>query len=188
MELVSNMKCSYTIGCCGIDCGLCPRFHTNGVSTCPGCCGTNFTNKHPSCGFVTCCVHKKGLETCAECGEFPCPRFDKEASGYDSFVTHRKVFPNLESIRSNGMDSFLDVQKIRMDLLSHLLKNFDDGRSKSFYCLTCALFPIDMINECRRYIDLIDDSIDTREKCRNLKAYLLQMALNRGIELKLNHK
>jgi hypothetical protein len=24
-----------TIGCCGIDCGLCPRYYTDGPSRCP---------------------------------------------------------------------------------------------------------------------------------------------------------
>jgi hypothetical protein len=47
------MKSFSYVGCCGIDCGLCPRFHTNGPSACPGCDGDNFHEKHPSYGFVT---------------------------------------------------------------------------------------------------------------------------------------
>lgn len=35
----------YTLGCCGLDCGLCPRFYTEGSSRCPGCCGENFEKK-----------------------------------------------------------------------------------------------------------------------------------------------
>ncbi|HNR04634.1 MAG TPA: DUF3795 domain-containing protein, partial [Bacillota bacterium] len=44
----------HTLGCCGLDCGLCPRFFTEGASRCPGCCGVDFENKHPSCSFITC--------------------------------------------------------------------------------------------------------------------------------------
>ncbi len=51
-----------TIGVCGLDCGLCPRYYTVGTSRCPGCCGPDFFNKHPSCSFITCCVKKKDLE------------------------------------------------------------------------------------------------------------------------------
>ena len=85
-----------TIGCCGIDCGLCPRFYTKGDSVCPGCGGPDFKEKHPSCGYLTCCSIKKGLEVCSECDEYPCSRYDAEKKGLDSFVTHKKVFPNLE--------------------------------------------------------------------------------------------
>ena len=49
-----------TIGVCGLDCGLCPRYYTIGPSRCPGCAGPDFFNKHPSCSFITCCVKKIG--------------------------------------------------------------------------------------------------------------------------------
>jgi hypothetical protein len=64
-----------TIGVCGLDCGLCPRYYTVGSSRCPGCGGPDFLNKHPSCSFITCCVKKKNHEVCAECSEFQCSKF-----------------------------------------------------------------------------------------------------------------
>src|SRR5512145_448571 len=70
--MTDKLKKYETIGCCGIDCGLCPRFHTKGDSACPGCGGVNFKEKHPSCGFVTCCVIKNGMEVCADCKDYPC--------------------------------------------------------------------------------------------------------------------
>ena len=30
------------IGACGLDCGLCPSFHSGGDKPCPGCCGEGF--------------------------------------------------------------------------------------------------------------------------------------------------
>lgn len=83
-----------------------------------GCCGKDFEKKHPSCGVVTCCVNKRGLETCADCKEFPCHRFKTESAGYDSFVTHRKMFSNLENIKLNGAAVFKNQQRIRMDILA----------------------------------------------------------------------
>lgn len=182
------MKTYSTIGCCGIDCGLCPRFNSNGASACPGCCGKDFRDKHPSCGFVTCCVGKRGLETCADCSEFTCKRFDREGSGLDSFVTHRSVFPNLESIKFNGIDQFILQQRIRITVLETFLKGFDDGRSKSFYCLACALLPIEELNECRKFIDQIDESINVKEKSKMLRTYIQKIADALKIELKLNNK
>jgi hypothetical protein len=96
-----------TIGVCGLDCGLCPRYYTIGPSRCPECAGPDFFNKHPSCSFITCCVKKKNLEVCAECSEFPCSKFKgneeyqqlKESSSYPSY---KKVMPNLNFIKEHG--------------------------------------------------------------------------------------
>ena len=148
----------------------------------------DFKDKHPTCGFVNCCVNKRGLETCADCAEFPCKRFDKEGSGLDSFVTHRKVFSNLDFVKLNGIELFMDKQRIRMDILTDLLNRYDDGRSKSFYCLACALLPIGKLNECRICIDSIDNSADVKDKCKKLKECILQIAEDLKIELKLNNK
>jgi len=46
-----KLKKNETIGCCGIDCGLCPRFHTKGDSVCPGCGGENFKKNIPHADF-----------------------------------------------------------------------------------------------------------------------------------------
>ena len=73
-----------TIACCGLDCGLCPTYYTKGPSKCPGCCGPNFSNHHPSCSIITCCVKDKKFETCAECKEFPCSKL-KNWDVVDSF-------------------------------------------------------------------------------------------------------
>jgi hypothetical protein len=132
------------IGVCGLDCGLCPRYHTVGSSRCPGCGGPDFLNKHPSCSFITCCVKKKNLEVCADCSDFTCVKFKsaevymqaKESSSYPSY---KKVLPNLYFIKEHGIDKFIEMQNKRIQLLKTMISEFDDGRSKSFFCKT-ALF------------------------------------------------
>lgn len=141
------MKKYSTIGCCGIDCGLCPRFHTKGDSACPGCGGLDFKLKHPSCGFLTCCSIKHGFEVCSDCKDYPCSRFDPERQGFDSFVTHKRIFSNLDNIKKAGIDSFISQQKTRMTILSDFILNYDDGRSRSFFCLSCALLPLEKLQE-----------------------------------------
>ena len=125
-----------TIACCGLDCGLCPRYYTDGPSRCPGCAGTDFYNKHPSCGYITCCVKKKGLEACAQCDEFPCKKFDSWGDGvpeYDSFLTYLKVRDNMEFIKEHGVEGFIKQQAERIKLAELMLSEFDEGRSKGFY-------------------------------------------------------
>lgn len=182
------MKKYTTIACCGIDCGLCPQYHSKAASACPGCGGETFKEKHPSCGFVTCCVEKKGLETCAACSDFPCKRFDKEDSGLDSFVTHRKVFSNLSEIKQFGLPMFLDKQRDRMSILSRFLDEFDDGRSKSFFCLSCTLLPIEILQECLTYASSLDTSLGVKPANKTLKSMIQSIADDLHIELKLNHK
>ena len=188
MIMTERQKIHETIGCCGIDCGLCPRFHTNGNSACPGCGGLNFREKHPSCGFLTCCASKKSHEVCSFCEEYPCKRFDAEKEGYDSFVTHRKVFENLEFIKSNGIEQFTENQKMRISILNDLFNKYDDGRSKSFYCLACALLPAENLLEIRRYILNLPVGIEPRESSRLIKDVMTKMADPMNIELKLRNK
>jgi hypothetical protein len=186
--LIETLKKHYTIGCCGIDCGLCPRFHTKGDSVCPGCGGLNFKEKHPSCGFLTCCTIKKGLEVCSNCTDYPCNRFNPERYGYDSFVTHKKIFSNLDLIKDKGIEFFIDRQKIRIDILIDFLSNYDDGRSKSFFCISCAWLPVDKLKEVQRFTDNHSGSLLIKEKNKLLKDNLLIIAKNLGIVLRLNNK
>lgn len=177
-----------TIGCCGIDCGLCPRFHAKGESACPGCGGPNFKEKHPSCGFLTCCAIKHGLEVCTECEEFPCSRFDAERQGYDSFVTHQRVFPNQDAVKQVGICCFLEQQAQRIAMLKDLLAQYDDGRSKGFYCLATALLPIESLEKARTNADQFHSASDVKTKCKALRAELDLIAREMGIELKLRSK
>ena len=181
-----------TIACCGLDCGLCPAYYTKGPSKCPGCCGPDFQNRHPSCSIITCCVKKHKFETCAECNEFPCLKIDKWDK-YDSFISHRVSLLNLRLIQDNGLDQFLSQQKTRIQLLDSILRNFNEGRSKSFYCLATALLPIDdlekVFKETKKKIK--DEQIDPKNlktKSNILKENITKLAKDKSIELKLKRK
>ena len=175
-----------TVGSCGIDCGLCPRFYTKGNSACPGCGARNFKAKHPACGCLTCCLVKNGLEVCSECHEYPCRRFEVEKISRDSFVTHAKIFTNLDFVKKNGIASFIKQQKIRMNILNDFLEKYDDGRSKSFYCICCALLPVEKLQKARGWAEKMGQAVDIEEKIERLKEELRAMAAELKIELKLN--
>jgi hypothetical protein len=133
-----------TIGVCGLDCGLCPRYYTAGPSRCPGCAGPDFFNKHPSCSFITCCVKKRNLEACGECPDFPCSKFKSEEEyrqmkASSSYPPPKKIMPNLNAIKEHGIKRFAEQQRKRIKLLQRMIDHFDDGRSKSYYCRSAAL-------------------------------------------------
>ena len=186
--MTDRLKKYETIGACGIDCGLCPRFYTKGSSACPGCGGSNFKEKHPSCGVLTCCVIKNGFETCADCKDFPCSRFKTEGAISDSFVTHKKMFSNLENIKANGIEHFIEKQIMRIDILNDLLTNYDEGRAKSFFCQTCALLPIEKLQEIHSESQKAVANDVLKEKSKFVRKIITKNANLLGIELKMNKK
>lgn len=166
-----------TIGCCGLDCGLCPRYYTEGPSRCPGCAGADFFNKHPSCSFITCCVKKKNLEVCGQCSDFPCSKFKSEEEYQQlketsSYPTSKKVMPNLNFIKRHGIKKFIEQQKKRIQFLEIMLGNFNEGRSRSFFCRATALLDLksleNSINQATRKIKA-DEIKDVKLKAKVIK-------------------
>jgi len=181
-----------TIACCGLDCGLCPTYYTKGPSKCPGCCGPNFSNHHPSCSIITCCVKLKNFETCAECDEFPCSKL-KNWDIIDSFICHRVSLSNLRSIKENGIEKYIEQQLKRIKLLELMLEEFNEGRSKSFYCISTALLPIPELEKAlKQSADHVKEkkikSTDLKSKSKVLKGLLNKVAVKKGVELKLRKK
>ena len=179
------MKNYPAIGCCGIDCALCPRYYTKGSSACPGCGGPDFREKHPSCGILTCCVQKHGLEVCACCPEFPCDRFEPQKINRDSFVTHQKIFANHDRIREKGLEHFLGLQAQRVHILQELLEYYDDGRSKSFFCLACALLPTEALGKTLHSVRINTKNMSRKERNFLIKEKLRDIAAAHDTELKL---
>ena len=180
-----------TVAVCGLDCGLCPRYYTVGPSRCPGCGGPDFPNKHPSCSFITCCVKKKGLEVCAQCPDFPCPKFKSEeeyrqVKESSSYPPARKTLPNLRSIKEHGIERFVEQQRRRIGLLERMIADFDDGRSKSYYCRSAALLdPAGLERSLDAAVRRIKaDRVkpnDIKTKAKILRGILAELASKEGV-------
>jgi hypothetical protein len=107
---------------------------------------------------------------------------------YDSFITYRNVMSTLQFIRGNGIDRYAELQRERIEVLECLLREYNDGRSKSFFCLASNLLSMasleTVISSTRREIEL--DGIDDRKmRAKILREYLLEAANKEGIELRL---
>lgn len=178
------------VGVCGLNCGLCPRHYTEGKSRCPGCCGPGFWEKSPGCAFITCCVKKKSLETCAQCRDFKgCEKVARlldSAKSHDSFISYKPVASNFALIQKNGIEEFARLQIERQDFLRYLISNYDDGRSRSFYCASCQLIPLDRLKEALANAEtkLIGDT-DIKEKAKIVRAAISTIAGALQIDLKL---
>lgn len=168
-----------TIAPCGLGCGFCPRFYTDGPSRCPGCSGPGFYEKHPTCSFITCCVKNRNYEVCSECPDFPCSKFKSEkeyelTKGSNSYPSANRILPNLNYIKQNGIKVFIKEQNRRIELLKIMISKFNDGRSKSYYCHIAELCDIGMIEDAIKSALKTIDKENIKEKDVKKKAHILK--------------
>lgn len=178
------------VGACGLNCGLCPRYYTDGPSRCPGCCGPDFWQKHPACGFITCCVKQKKLETCAQCADWveckKVARLLESAKYHDSVISYKPLEANYAAIKRYGIEEFGRLEEEKMGFLRHLIANYNDGRSKSFYCTSCQLIPLDKLKEALADAETkMDEDTDIKERAGLARAAIGEIADSLGIDLKL---
>ena len=187
-----RFKVQPTVGACGIDCGMCPRYVTTAASRCPGCAPAGFLEMGGQwCKFTRCAVRERGYETCAECGEFPCHRFAAWDEG-DSFVSHLNSVANLRRIKQHGLESFLEEQQARIAALKAMLSEFDEGRSKSYCCRAATLLPLSelkgVIEDARKAVCVEGlPAADLKARARILHRTIDGVAEELGICLKLRN-
>jgi len=88
------------------------------------------------------------------------------------------------------MNAFLKQQRERMRLLELMLREFDEGRSKSYCCRAAALLPIDELEQAVEEATglIVEASIaegDRKSRARALHGALDSASERRGISLKL---
>ena len=108
----------------------------------------------------------------------------------DSFVTKQKSLSNLDLVREGGLEKFISQQGQRIRLLEAMLVEFNEGRSKSFYCLAAALLPTaDLeasLGEAEQEIrNNSTGPDDAKARASILRRFLNSHAGERGIELRL---
>ena len=165
---------------CGLNCGLCPRYYTEGSSRCPGCAGEGFLEVHPSCGILSCC-QRKGYEYCFECDEFPCNKFDSWGDA-DSFITHKNYVSDMEKAKRMGIEAYRAEMDEKIKVLEKLLSEYNDGRRKSFYCLAVNLLDLE---DTRAVMDGIAENTDPKTDPKAVIRIFEEAAKNKGISLKM---
>ena len=172
---------------CGLNCGLCPRYHTKGESRCPGCAGKGFSLVHPPCGVLSCAL-RKGLEYCFLCDDFPCEKYDGVDSS-DSFITHKNQLKDFEKAKQIGLKEYEAKLDVKVKILIELLENYNDGRRKSFFCLAVNLLELNDIQFVMAQIAEQTKTIVTTKEKSAIAARLFQnMADKRSVCLQLRKK
>ncbi len=88
---------------------------------CEGCKGRNLCEP---CKIKDCALGK-GINSCAECGLFPCETLTQ--FGHDGVPHHQWALENLRNIRENGVDAWFE--NLRPALRCHC------GKRQSWYCV-----------------------------------------------------
>ncbi|MGE5373000.1 MAG: DUF3795 domain-containing protein [Solirubrobacterales bacterium] len=127
---------------CGLNCGLCPRYHADGTSRCPGCGGKDFHLKHPTCAVITCSQKHEGVEYCFQCSSYPCARYQKP-SPTDSFITYRHVLDDFGKAKSNGLSAYQHGLDEKVELLRFFIDECNDGKRKNFFCIAVNLLRLE---------------------------------------------
>lgn len=175
------------IGVCGLSCRLCPMYQTQTESRCAGC-------KSPArmavgCPFITCAVKKKGIEFCWQCTEnVVCEKWKKHREAgkqHDSFKCYQKLEDDISFILKHGMTEFEKQQKIREGFLKEMLREFNDGRSKSYYCIAAAVLKIEELEDVLTKARQQSKDMQPKEKAKVMHSVLELVSKDKGYILKL---
>lgn len=175
------------IGVCGLSCRLCPLHHTESRSRCGGC--KTESRMAVGCPFITCAVKGKGIEFCWDCGEnAACEKWKRHREAgkrHDSFVCYQKLENNISFVRKNGLGAFEKLQKAREKLLKEMLQEFNEGRSKSHYCIAATVLEIDELEKALAEARKESAGLDLKGKSKVLRSILDEIAGRKKYSLKL---
>ena len=185
-----KMKSNYTeIGVCGLSCRLCPSYVIKTKSKCPGC-KTDYRLGGP-CSILHCAV-KRNIEFWGDCDDSKtfekCKRHRETGKKYDSFKCYQKLEDDIDFIQKQGLAEFRKSQKVRENLLRKMLDQFNEGRSKSYYCIAATVLKIDELKESIVEAKNNSKSLDIKEKAKLLHSMLDNIASRNNYYLKLRKK
>lgn len=165
---------------CGLNCGLCPMHLSN---HCGGC-----GNGNQSCQIARCSLEHKSIEYCFECHSYPCKKY-LHIDDFDSFITHQHQIRDLEKAQKMGMDAYNQEQQEKIKILYDLLKNYNDGRRKNFFCIAVNLLELSDLQTIMKTIQKENlSTLSDKEKSLFVVDMIQKVARSHNISLKPHKK
>ncbi len=96
--------------------------------------------------------------------------------------------PNQKFIKERGIVRFIQQQKARMSMLETMLTEYDDGRSKSFFCKAAVLLDVENLGGClekagqKVRMEKVNQS-NVRRRAQILKEILVEIALQESVDM-----
>ncbi len=142
-----------------------------------------------SCPFITCALKKKGIEFCWDCKESAtCAKWKKHRDAgkkRDSFKCYQKLEDDIAFIQKSGVDEFEKLQKVRERLLKEMLQEFNEGRSKSYYCIASTVLEIEELKGALDKAKNGSDGSNIKDRSRLLHSLLDEIAAQKNHYLKI---
>jgi hypothetical protein len=141
------------------------------------------------CPFITCAVKRKELEFCTECPENKhCKKWSDHreySKQHDTFKCYQKLEDNIKYITEHGIEEFVREQKAREKLLKRMLDEFNDGRSKNFYCIAATVLDIPEMEDALAAAEKQATGLDIKGRASVLHTILDNIASEKEYCLKL---
>jgi hypothetical protein len=174
------------IGVCGLPCRLCAMFHVDGPSRCRGCKSPG--RRDAGCPFHVCAIQRKGVEFCGDCpdGEL-CPRWTKfreRRATMDTVVCSQTLESDLEWTERKGLAAYDQLQKERLRLLKKMLADFNEGRSKGYYCIAATVLDLAGLKKILDEAEKRGKGLVLKERSVILRALLDARADKKGYVLR----
>jgi PP-loop superfamily ATP-utilizing enzyme len=91
---------------------------------------------------------------------------------------------NIAFIQKNGFNEFKQVQKTRENLLKEMLE-FNEGRSKSYYCIAATVLEIEELEEALNKAKGGSFGLDVKKRSKIFHSILDELAGRKNYYLKL---
>ncbi len=141
------------------------------------------------CPFITCAVKQRGIEFCWQCTEQEnCQKWHERrewGKSHDSFVCYQKLEDNIEFIKNKGISAFVKNPQAKGQLITMMLDEFNDGRSKSFYCIAATVMDIPELKQAISQAKNESKGMDIKGKAKTLRSIINGVAAKRNYHLKL---
>ncbi|HLE74722.1 MAG TPA: hypothetical protein VI864_01575 [Candidatus Bathyarchaeia archaeon] len=104
---------------------------------------------------------------------------------HDTFTCYQKLEDNIFFIQNKGIDEFEKEQKMKEELLKKMLLEFNEGRSKTYYCIAVTVLGIEELKEALNEAKKKTQGLEIKEKSRILHSMLDELAEKKHNCLKL---
>ncbi len=141
------------------------------------------------CPFHNCAIKRKGIGFCGFCDESgACDRwrkFREAGKKLDSIVCYQRLEDNIAFIHGHGLEEFEKQQKTREKLLRAMLEEFNEGRSKTFYCIAATVLSIDELGSVLEKARERTVGLDVKARAEVMHSLLNELAKDKNYYLKL---
>jgi hypothetical protein len=103
----------------------------------------------------------------------------------DSFVCYQKLEENIHYIQENGIVKFEKQQITKEKLLKKMLLEFNEGRSKTLYCIASTILEIHELEKALYEAKKLSKDLEIKDKAKVLHLILKKIAEKKNYFLKL---